>query len=90
MLAEVQALHHNHTWDLVPPFLHRHALPCKLVYHIKRNSNDSLETFNHVVKHVIVHIILSLAFSRQCGLFANFDVTNAFIHGYLFEEVYMH
>ncbi|CAL9031011.1 unnamed protein product [Prunus brigantina] len=73
MLTEVQALHHNHTWDLVPPSLHYHALPCKWV---------------PVVKHVTVRIILSLAFSRQLPIL-QLDVTNAFLHGYLSEEVYI-
>ncbi|CAL2228782.1 unnamed protein product [Prunus armeniaca] len=109
MLTEVQALHHNHTWDLVPPSPHRHALPCKWVFRIKRRSDgsierykarlvangfhqqygiDYLETFSPVVKHVIVRIILSLVFSRQWPI-RQLDVTNAFLHGYLSEEVYM-
>ncbi|CAL2259385.1 unnamed protein product [Prunus armeniaca] len=109
MLTEVQALHHNHTWDLVPPYPHRHALPCKWVFRIKRRSDgsierykarlvangfhqqygiDYLETFSPVVKHVTVRIILSLAFSRQWPI-RQLDVTNAFLHGYLSEEVYM-
>ncbi|CAL2257264.1 unnamed protein product [Prunus armeniaca] len=109
MLTEVQALHHNHTWDLVPPSPHRHALPCKWVYLIEHRSDgsierykarlvangfhqqygiDYLETFSPVVKHVTIRIILSLAFSRQWPIH-HLDVTNAFLHGYLSEEVYM-
>ncbi|KAI5328385.1 hypothetical protein L3X38_027782 [Prunus dulcis] len=49
---------------------------------------DYLETFRPVVKHVIVCIILSLAFSRQWSI-RQLDATNAFLHGYLSEEVYM-
>ncbi|CAL8085961.1 unnamed protein product [Prunus armeniaca] len=86
MLTKVQALHHNHTWDLVPPSPHRHALPCKWVFRIKCRSDGSIE--RPVVKHVTVRIILSLAFSRQWPI-RLLDVTNAFLHGYLSEEVYM-
>lgn len=49
---------------------------------------DCAETFSHVVKFATARIILSLALSN--GWFVRqLDVSNAFLHGYLNEDVYM-
>ena len=49
---------------------------------------DYGDTFNPVVKPATVRLVLSLAVSRGWSL-RQVDVSNAFLHGFLTEEVYM-
>ena len=49
---------------------------------------DFEETFSHVIKRPTVGIILSLAIQFNWPL-RQLDVSNAFLHGFLREEVYM-
>jgi len=109
MDLEVEALHKNKTWHLVPPQKGKNVIDCKWVYKIKRKSNGNIErykaqlvakgfkqrygidyedTFSPVVKAATIRLVLSLAVSRNWSL-RQLDVQNAFLHGYLDEEVYM-
>lgn len=54
----------------------------------QRDGLDYDQTFAPVVKPVTVRIILSLAVTRGWNI-NQLDVSNAFLHGYLDEEVFM-
>ncbi|KAJ4755031.1 hypothetical protein LUZ62_089436 [Rhynchospora pubera] len=43
MSQEIQALHNNHTWDLVAPPDTRHIVGCKWVFKTKRRSDGTIE-----------------------------------------------
>ncbi|KAI5329077.1 hypothetical protein L3X38_028474 [Prunus dulcis] len=105
----INALLKNHTWSLVPSSPSQNLVGCKLVFRIKRHSDDSIEsykarlvakgfhqcpgidyaeTFSTVVKPAIIRTVLSLAVSRGCSI-RQLDIKNAFLHGFLQEDVYM-
>jgi len=110
MNQEMQALHRNRTWHLVPPPKVKNIIDCKWVYKVKRKSDGSIDrhkarlvakgfkqnygidyedTFSPVVKATTIRLILSIAVSRGWSL-RQLDVQNAFLHGILEEQVYMH
>ncbi|KAH9707030.1 Integrase catalytic domain-containing protein [Citrus sinensis] len=76
MQEEIEALHKNKTWELVPLPHGRKAIGNKWVYKIKRDGNDQVERYRArlVVKDML----------RK-----KLDVKTAFLHGELEEEIYM-
>ena len=56
-------------------------------YH-QQHGMDFDETFNPVVKLATVHLVLSIAAQQNWSLL-QLDVSNAFLHGFLKETVYM-
>lgn len=45
MTQEFEALHANHTWDLLPLPLDKRAIGCKCVYKVKHKTDGSIEKF---------------------------------------------
>ncbi|XP_017187807.1 uncharacterized mitochondrial protein AtMg00810-like [Malus domestica] len=78
MVEEIQALHSQQTWSLVPLPSNKNLVGCKWVYKIK----------SPVVKPTTVRLVLALAAQFGWGL-RQLGVKNAFLHGILQEEVYM-
>ncbi|WVZ72411.1 hypothetical protein U9M48_020877 [Paspalum notatum var. saurae] len=74
MDVEIQALHKNDTWELVPP---------------KQDSNSIYSRGVHRdITAATIRLILSIAVSKGWQL-RQLDVQNAFLHGVLEEEVFM-
>jgi hypothetical protein len=55
---------------------------------MQRYGVDYDDTFRPVIKMATIHIVLSIVVSRGWSM-RQLDVQNAFLHGYLEEEVYM-
>ncbi|XP_019266532.1 PREDICTED: uncharacterized protein LOC109243966 [Nicotiana attenuata] len=77
MSLEFEALHANHTWDLVPLPTGKRPIGCRWVYKIKHKADGSVERLRPAT-----------AVKKHWGVF-QLDVNNAFLHGDLHEEVYM-
>ncbi|RVX00083.1 Retrovirus-related Pol polyprotein from transposon RE1 [Vitis vinifera] len=83
MRAELQALESNNTWSLctLPPG--KTAIGCKWLYRVKYHADGSIERYKARL------VLLSLASIYNWHL-THLDVNNAFLHGDLSEEVFMH
>ncbi|GMP63931.1 hypothetical protein CsSME_00025419 [Camellia sinensis var. sinensis] len=96
MQEEFQALQDQDTWSLVPLPSHKQAIGYKRVFRLKKNSNGSIarhkarfhETFSPVAKQPTVRVLLSIALHFNWSI-KQLDISNAFLHGLLQEEVYM-
>ncbi|GKD31371.1 retrovirus-related pol polyprotein from transposon TNT 1-94, partial [Tanacetum coccineum] len=77
MNDELRALEENATWEHTP-----------LPKDKKRKCIDYEETFGLVAKMVTVIALLAIAAMKGCDT-CQMDVSNAFLHGDLFKDIYM-
>ncbi|KAE8695131.1 hypothetical protein F3Y22_tig00110733pilonHSYRG00089 [Hibiscus syriacus] len=78
MHEEIEALHKNNTWDLVPLPQGRKPIGNKWVFKIKRNGDDQVERYR-------ARLVVKGYAQKEEQL----DVKIAFLHGNLEEEIYM-
>lgn len=109
MEDELQALEHNHTWDLTFLPAGKKIIGTKWVYRVKYKADGTVdrykarlvakgytqvaglnffESFSPVAKVVTVRIFLALATCKAWPIH-QLDINNAFLHGYLKEDVYL-
>jgi hypothetical protein len=88
MNSEFDALLHNGTWTLIPPTSTMNIVGCKWVFRLKRKADESIDTYSHVIRPTTIRLVLSLAISSGWPI-RQIDVQNAFLHGWLSEDVYM-
>ncbi|WVZ89749.1 LOW QUALITY PROTEIN: hypothetical protein U9M48_036114 [Paspalum notatum var. saurae] len=92
MSEEMAALDRTGTWDLVPLPPHGTPITSKWVFKIKTQQTqgrDYDETFAPVAHMTTVRTLVAVAASSSWSI-SQMDVKNAFLHGNLREEVYMH
>ncbi|KAL0389722.1 UNVERIFIED_CONTAM: Retrovirus-related Pol polyprotein from transposon TNT 1-94 [Sesamum calycinum] len=80
MQEEIQALEHNKTWRIT-------HLPDEKSNRLQMGI-DYTDSFSPVAKVVTVRLFLTIATSRGWPIH-QLDVNNAFLHGYLDEDLYM-
>ncbi|GAA0158622.1 transmembrane signal receptor [Lithospermum erythrorhizon] len=81
MNSELKALEDNHTWDLVELPCDKKPIGCKWVYRVKYNPDGSVNKYN-------ARLLLAIAAKRSWALY-QLDINNAFLHGYLDEDIYI-
>ncbi|XP_049935326.1 uncharacterized mitochondrial protein AtMg00810-like [Nymphaea colorata] len=82
MANEIQALEQNSTWSIttLPP--NKNPIGCRWVYKIKRRSDGSIERYKAR--------LVAKGYTQLEGWYLyQMDVSNAFLHGDLHEEIYM-
>ena len=94
------------TWTLIPGPPHRKIIGCKWIFKIKTNTDgtvarlvsqsfsqkyglDYTENFSPVVKQPTIQVVFSMALHFSWSIY-QLDVSNAFLHCFLDDEVYMH
>ncbi|CAL2235116.1 unnamed protein product [Prunus armeniaca] len=85
MKEEIDALHMQGTWFLVPNPVGRYKARLVAQGFSQEPGFDFGETFSPVVRHTTVRLVLSIAAMNQWKL-RQLDVKNAFLHGDLEEE----
>lgn len=109
MVTEIDALHRNNTWDLVPYRDGLHIIGCKWVFKAKIKPDGTLdrlkarlvakgfhqldgvdytETYSPVIKPGTIRTVLTVALVKKWPI-RQLDVTNAFLHGYVTEDLFM-
>jgi hypothetical protein len=109
MDEELEALHRNQTWELVPCTPAMHVIGSKWVLKTKLKHDGSLdrlkarlvakryhqvdgldytETYSPFIKPGTIHIVLSIALVNKWSI-RQLDVKNAFLHGFVSEDIYM-
>ncbi|KAE8713996.1 hypothetical protein F3Y22_tig00110202pilonHSYRG00134 [Hibiscus syriacus] len=83
MQEEIEALHKNNTWDLVPLPQGR-----KPIGYAQKEGIDFNEIFSLVVRLTTVRVVLAMCATLNLHL-EQLDVKTAFLHGNLEEEIYM-
>ncbi|KAE8725329.1 hypothetical protein F3Y22_tig00008957pilonHSYRG00078 [Hibiscus syriacus] len=83
MQEEIEALHKNNTWDLVPLPQGR-----KPIGYAQKEGIDFNEIFSPVVRLTTVRVVLAMCATLDLHL-EQLDVKTAFLHGNLKEEIYM-
>ncbi|KAE8673431.1 hypothetical protein F3Y22_tig00111783pilonHSYRG00232 [Hibiscus syriacus] len=78
MQEEIEALHKNNTWDLVPLPQGRKPIGNKWVFKIKRNGDDQVERYR-------ARLVVKGYAQKEEQL----DVKTTFLHGNLEKEIYM-
>ncbi|CAN6711752.1 unnamed protein product [Malus baccata var. baccata] len=99
MQDEYNALISTGTWSLVPSHPSQNIVGCKWVFRVKKKADGTIDRYKtclvakgfhqqEVAKQVTIRILLTLAV--QYNWFLNqLDISNAFLHGDLNEDVYM-
>ncbi|KAJ9676055.1 hypothetical protein PVL29_024850 [Vitis rotundifolia] len=91
---EIKALIQNRTWDLVPRPPTANIVGSKWVFKTKLKEDGTIDrykarlNFGPVIKHTTIRLILSLVVTLGWTM-RQLDVKNAFLHGFLKEEVFM-
>ncbi|KAK4397129.1 Retrovirus-related Pol polyprotein from transposon RE1 [Sesamum angolense] len=98
MKAELTALEDNNTWEVVPLPQWTNAIGCRWVYKLKLRADRSVDTykarllanecFSPVAKVVTVRLFLVISAIFNWHIH-RLDVNNAFLHGYLDEDIFM-
>ncbi|KAL4271938.1 hypothetical protein GQ457_13G028490 [Hibiscus cannabinus] len=94
MQEEIEALHKNNTWDLVPlpqgrkPIVERYRARLVVKGYAQKEGIDFNEIFSPVVRLTTVRVVLAMCATFNLHL-EQLDVKTAFLHGDLEEEIYM-